>query len=178
MDALIIFTADANAWAIDFRQTINIIQLNAQLLGNAIPHLLSPALRTNDTLAEIQLICHTTLLDFLCQQQSVRRCSTENTALHILHHLQLLVRITRAHRHSHSPQLLSTSLKADTGSPQAIASCNLDSILVGNSCHSIAAGKHGGPVIYILLGIRNNHWQACSTRGGMYSYHLFLWYCH
>ena len=71
MHAVVIFAADADARAINLRQAVNVVQLNAQLAGNTVTHLLPPALGADDALFQINIITDAAFLDFLCQQQGV-----------------------------------------------------------------------------------------------------------
>ncbi len=72
-----------------------------------------------------------------------------------------------AYRHGHGTKSLAPQLKSNTGSPESIANCDLHTIILGKICHLIAAGKHVGPVVYVLLGIAKHLTFSSGARGGV-----------
>ena len=50
--ARIVFAVDADARAVDLRQAVDIVQLDAQTLADALAHLLAPALGADDALLQ------------------------------------------------------------------------------------------------------------------------------
>ena len=150
--------------SVNFGQSVDVVQLDAKLGGNAVTHFLAPALRTDDAFFQVDLVFDATLADFLRQQQSIGGCGAQHRGLQIHHHLQLLFRVARPHGNRHSAQLLAAVLEADAGSPQSVAWCDLHPVLVGHAGKLIAPLEHLAPVIHIFGGIRDDH--RCARGAG------------
>ena len=158
---LALAAVDADAGAVDFGQAIDIIELDSQDTADTFAHGLAPALASDDALFEHDLVPDTALFNLLCQKKGIGGCGAEDGGLHVLHHLDLLVGISGAHRDGHGAQLLTAVLEADAGSPQTIAGRDLDAVFVGDARHFVAALEHLAPVIDVLGGVRNNDGKAC-----------------
>ena len=164
VDAVVRVAADADARAVDFRQSVDVVGVDAELLADGPPHLLAPALRADDALAQVNLVLDAALLDLLGQQQCIGARRTEDRALHVHHHLELLLRVARAHRHGHSAELLAAGLEADAGRPESIARRDLHAVAIRHACHRVAARKLRGPVLDILGRIRDDDGLARRAR--------------
>ena len=76
-----------NAWTAGFRQAVDIVGPNAQLILNILPHLLAPCLRAEDTCFQFNLIPQSALMDALRQKRRIRRGTAQNGCLQIHHKL-------------------------------------------------------------------------------------------
>ena len=159
----VILAVDADAGSVDFSQSVNIIQLNAQLCGNALAHLLAPALGSDNALFEVDLVRDAALLDLFRQKKSVGRRRAQNCGLKVHHHLQLLVGVAGSHGDRHRAEFLTAVLEADTCSPQAVSGRDMNAVLFGDSGKLIAALEHLAPVVDVLGGIGNDDGHSCCT---------------
>ena len=165
---------DANARAVDLGQAVDVVELDAELIGDAPAHLLSPALGADDALAQLDLIANAALGNLLGQQQRIRTRSAQNRAFKVLHHLELLFRVARPHGDGHSAQTLAAGLEADAGGPQAVARRDLDAVLGRHSGILIAARELDGPVLDVLFRIRNDDRGPRRATGGVDADDLLL----
>ena len=171
-------TADADARAVDLRQAVDVVGIDAEFLADGLAHLLAPALRADDALAQVDLVLDAALLDLLGQEQGIGARRTEDCALHVHHHLQLLLRIAGAHRHGHGAELLAAGLEADTRRPEAVARRDLHTVAVRDTCHRIAARELCGPVLDILRRIRDDDGLPRRARRGVHAHDLLLRHAH
>jgi len=167
-------TADSDSRSIDFRQTIDVIEFNSKFFRDAPAHFFTPAFRTNDSFLQMDLVFDSSFLDFFCKKQGVRGSRTENGCLHIHHHLKLFVCVSGSHRNDHSAQFFSAGLKTDSGSPQSVSGCDLDTVQICKTGQFIAALKHDCPVVYIFLSIWNDDRQSGGTGRRVDSDNLFF----
>ena len=167
MHAMMLFAGDADARAVDLGQAIDIEDLDAQLVGDALAHLLTPTLGADDALAQVKLIAQAALLDLLGKQQRIAGRARDDGGMQVLHHLQLLFGIAGAHRDGHGAQALAAQLEADAGSPQAITRGNLDAVGVRDARRLVAAREHGGPIVDILLRVGDDDRGARGARGAV-----------
>ena len=178
VNAVMRVAADADARPVDLREPVDIVRLDAELLLDGTAHLLTPALRADDALAQVDAILDAARLDGLGEQQRIGTRRAEHRALHVHHHLQLLLRIARPHRHRHRAEPLAARLEADARRPEPVARCDLHAVAVRYARHLIAARELDGPVLDILRRIRNDDRLARRARGGMDAHDLLLGHAH
>ena len=174
MDAAIVIAAHAHARAIDLGEAVDVVELDAQLVGDALAHLLAPALGTNEALGEGELVTDALLGDTLGQKQGVRRGGAQDGGLQVLHHAQLLLGVARAHGDGHGAHALGTELEADTCGPQAITRRDVDAVFTRAADGTVAAGEHLGPVVNVLLGVRDDDRGAGRARRGVDANDFFV----
>ena len=162
-----LFAGDADARAVDLGQTVDVEDLDAKLVGNALAHLLAPALGADDALAQVKLVAQAALLDLLGKQQRIAGRARDNGGAQILHHLQLLFGVAGAHGNGHGAQALAAQLEADAGSPQAVARGYLDAVGVRDARRLVAACEHGGPIVDVLLRVGDDDRGARGARGAV-----------
>ena len=63
--AAFVITAHSDTRTVNFRQAVNIVKLDAKLVGNAAAHFFAPALRADHALSQMDLILNAALGDFL-----------------------------------------------------------------------------------------------------------------
>ena len=151
---------NGNSRPVHLRKAVNVEQIHSQLSRYPVPHLLAPALGTNNTLFQMDALSNASLGNLLSQQKSIGGRGAQDRGLHIHHHAQLLIRVAGSHGNGHRAQTLRSQLETDSGFPQTITRRNLDTVQVCDARHLIAARKHQSPVIHILLGIGND--DRCS----------------
>ena len=167
MHALMLFAGDTDARAVNLGQTVDVEDLDTQLVGDALTHLLAPALGADDALAQVELVAQSALLDFLGKQQRIAGRARDDGGAQVLHHLQLLFSVTGTHGDGHGAQALATQLEADAGSPQAITRGNVDTVGVRDARRLVAAREHGGPIVDVLLRVGDDDRRARGARGAM-----------
>ena len=174
MHAIVLVARNANARSIDFGKTVDVEDLDAQLGFNTMAHLFAPTLGTYNALLQSKLVADAALGNCLGKEQSIGGSGAQNSRLQVFHHAQLLFGVAWTQRNRHSAQLFSTKLEADASRPQAIARRNVNAVFVGDTHRFVAARKHRGPVINILLGIGNHHRNTRGARRRMDANDLFL----
>ena len=117
MHAVMLFAGDADARAVDLGQTVDVEDLDTKFVGDTLTHLLTPALGSDDALAQVELIAQATLLDLLGKQQRIAGRARDDGGMQILHHLQLFFGVAGTHGDGHGAQALTAQLEADAGSP-------------------------------------------------------------
>ena len=117
MHGTIGLAVDADAGTVDLGQAIDVIEFDAELVGDATAHLLAPAFRADDALAQPDLVADATLGYLLGKTQRVRARRAKHRALEVHHHLELLVGVARAHGNCHGAKQLASRLEADAGRP-------------------------------------------------------------
>ena len=162
-----LFTGDADARAVDLGQTVDVEDLDAKLVGDALAHLLAPALGADDALAQVKLVPQAALLDLLGKQQRIAGRARDDGGAQVLHHPQLLFGVAGAHRDGHGAQALAAKLEADAGSPQAVARGDLDAVGVRDARRLVAACEHGGPIVDVLLRVGDDDRGARGARGAV-----------
>ena len=178
MHACVVLAVDADTGSIDLCQSVNIIQFNAELRGDALAHLLAPALRADDALLEMNLISNASLFNLLGQKQRIRRSCTQNSRLQVHHHLKLFVGVAGSHGNGHCAELLTSVLETDSRRPQAVTGRDMNAVLFGNARKLIAALEHLSPVVHVLGGIRDDNRHSCRTGRRVYSHHFILFAGH
>ena len=176
MHAVVLAARNADAGAVNLGQAIDVENLNAELVFDAVTHLFAPTLRANNALAQVELIAQASLRDFLSEQKRIATRARDNRAVQVLHHLQLLLGIARTHGNSHSAQALAAKLEPNARSPQTIARGNLNAILIGNARRAIATREHFGPIGNILCGVRNNDRRARRARRAVDAHNFLVGY--
>ena len=174
MDAAIVIAAHAHARAIDLSEAVDVVELDAQLVGDALAHLLAPALGTNEALREGELVADAFLGNALGQKQGVRRGGAQDGGLQVLHHAQLLLGVARAHGNGHGAHALGTELEADACGPQAITRRDVDAVFARAADGTVAASEHLGPVVNVLLGVRDDDGGAGRARRGVDANDFFV----
>ena len=86
MHAAGVVAADADAGTVYLGQTVNVIQLYPQFVGDPVPHLFTPAFGADDALAQVDPVPDAPLCDFLCQQQRIGGGGAQHGGFHIHHH--------------------------------------------------------------------------------------------
>ncbi len=148
--------ADADTRAVDFGEAVDVVVLHAERVNDALADLLARTLGARDELLELDLVLDAALLDLLGQQERIARSSGQHGGLHVDHELQLLLGVARAHGDGHGAEALATRLEADSRSPQAIARRDLHAVLRRDARKLVAARELDGPVVHVLLGIRDD----------------------
>ena len=169
--AVVLTARNADARAVHLGQTIDV---DAHLVGDAVAHLVTPTLGADHAFAQVKLIAQAALADFLGQQQRIAASAGDNGGVQVLHHLQLLFRVAGAHGDGHGAQTLAAQLEADTGSPQAIARSDLDTVLVRDARRFVAARENGCPVDDVLLRVRDDNRRARGARRAVDAHNLFV----
>ena len=172
MHGAVSLAVDADTGAVDFGQAVDVVQFDAQFVGDATAHLLAPALGADDALAQLDLVADAALLDLFRQKQGVGAGRAQHGGAQVLHHLQLLVGIAGTHGDGHGAQALAAQLEADTRGPQAVAGGDMDAVFGGQARIFVAARELDGPVIDVLLGVGNDHRRAGSAAGRMDAHDL------
>ena len=98
--AVVILTADADAGTVDLGQTVDVVEFDAEFFGDALPHGVAPALGTDDTLLQVDLVLDAPLFDLFREEQRIGGRGTEDGGLHVDHHLELFVGVAGTHRGS------------------------------------------------------------------------------
>ena len=160
--------------AVDLRQTVDVVDLDAQLVLNAVAHLLAPALRSDDALPQVKAVANGALPDLLGQQKRIRARGGENRRLQILHHLQLLLGVAGAHGDGHGSEALRAELEADARRPQSIAGRNVDAVLVGDARHLVATRELNGPVLDVFAGVGDDDGRARRAGGAVDAHDLLI----
>ena len=163
MHVLGLGAVDADARSVDLSQSVDIIELDSEDALNSVAHCLAPALGTDDAFLEMNLVFDSALLDFLRQKKSVGGSGAEDGGLHVHHHLKLLLGIAGTHRNDHSAEFFGTVLETDTGSPETVAGCDVNAVLIGDAGGLIAALEHLAPVVNVFCSVRNDDRKACGA---------------
>src|SRR5574344_1277577 len=71
MNAVAARTVDADTGAVNFRETINIVEFNIEYILDALPHLVAPAFRTDDSFFQTEFIADASFLDFFSKQKRI-----------------------------------------------------------------------------------------------------------
>ena len=174
MHALIVIATNADAGAVHFGQAVDVVNLNAQFILDALAHLLAPTLGTDDALLQGDLVVDAAGLDFLGQKQGIRRGCSQDGGLHVAHELQLLFGVARTHGDGHRTNAFGARLEADARGPQTVAWGDLDTVLVGDARHFVAAREQGCPVVNVLLGVGDDDGRTRGARAGMDADDLFF----
>ena len=154
---------DSDARSVDLSQSVNIVKLDSEDALNSVAHCLTPTLRADDAFFKMNLVLDSALLDLLSQKESIRGSGAEDCGLHVHHHLELLLGIAGSHRNDHSAEFFSTVLETDTGSPETVAGCDMNAILIGDAGGLIAALEHLAPVVNVFCSVRNDDRKACGA---------------
>ena len=165
--AVVGVAGNADARAVHLGEAVNVVNLDAQLVLNAVAHLLAPALGADDALLQVNLVAQVALGDLLGEKQRVGAGGADDRGLQILHHLQLLLGVARPHGNGHGAQALGAQLETDAGRPQAVARGDLDAVERGDARHLVAAGELRGPVDDVLLGVGDDNRRARGARGAV-----------
>ena len=158
--AVVRVARDADAGAVHLGQAVDVVDLHAQLAGNARAHFVAPALGADDALAQAELVADAALGDFLSQQERVGTGGAEHGGLQILHHAQLFLGVAGAHGNGHGTQVLGAQLKADARRPQAVTGGDLDAIGIRDARGLVTAGELDSPVRHVLLRVRHDDRRA------------------
>ena len=169
---------DGDAGAVHLGEAVDVVQVHAQFIGDALAHLVAPALGADHALSQAYLIPDPPLRNLLGQQQGVGGGGAEHRGFHVHHHPQLFVRISRPHGNRHGPQAFRAQLEADACGPQAVSGGDLDAVHVGDSGHLVAALEHEGPVVHVLLGVGTDHRSAGGAGRGVDAHDLLLGFGH
>ena len=161
----VILAADADAGAVDLGQAVDVVEFDAEFFGDALSHGVAPALGTDDTLLQVDLVLDAALLDLLGEEQRVGGCGAEDGGLHVDHHLELFVGVAGTHRDAHGAEFFRTGLEADAGGPETVTGSDVDAVLVRDAGHLVAAGEHGGPVIDVFASVGDDDRKAGGARG-------------
>ena len=167
MHAVMLFAGDADARAVDLGQTVDVEDLDAKLVGDALAHLLAPALGADDALAQVELITQAALLDLLGKQQRIAGRARDDGGMQILHHLQLFFGVAGTHGDGHGAQALTAQLEADAGSPQTVTRGDLNAVGVRDARRLVAAREHRGPIVDVLLRVGDDDRGARGARGAV-----------
>ena len=66
--AMMLFAGDADTRAVDLGQAVDVEDLDAQFVGDALTHLLAPTLGADNALAQVKFIAQAALLNLLGKQ--------------------------------------------------------------------------------------------------------------
>ena len=164
MHVLGIRAVNTDTRSVDFRQSVDIVQLDAENSLDTLTHCFAPSLGTDDTLFQVDFIPDTAPLDLLSEEQSIGGCGAEDCGLQVHHHLQLLLCVAGSHRNRHRAELLAAVLETDARGPETVARSDVDAVLVRDARCLIAALEHLAPVVDILGCIRDDDREACGAR--------------
>ena len=157
-------TGNADARAVNLGQAVDIEDFDAQLVRDAVTHLLAPALGADDALLQVELVTQAALGDFLGEQKRVARRAGDDRGMQVLHHLKLLLSVAGTHRDRHGAQALAAKLEADACGPQAVTWGNLDTVEIGDARSSVAALKLDCPIGHVLGGVGDDDRRARRAR--------------
>ena len=170
----VVLAVDGDAGAVYFGESVDIVKLHAEFVGDAVSHLFAPAFGTDHTFFQADLVFYTALFDLFGQEQSVGRGGAENGGLHIFHETDLFIGVAGAHGHGHGAQLFRAQLEADAGGPEAVAGSDLNAVFIGDAGDFVTASEQLRPVVHILLGVRDDHRCAGGAAGRMDTDDLFF----
>ena len=164
----------AHAGAVDLGEAVDVVELHAELAGDALAHLLAPALAADEALGEGELVADALLGDALGKQKGVARGGAQHRGLQVDHHAQLLFGVARAHGDGHGAKALGAELEADARGPQAVAGRDVDAVELGAADRLVAAGEHLGPVVDVLLGVGDDDGCAGGAARGVDAHDLLV----
>ena len=101
MHTVVSLAGDADARAVNLGQAIDIEDFDAQLVRDAVAHLLAPALGTDNALLQVELVAQAARGYFLGEQKCVARRAGDDRGMQVLHHLKLLLGVAGTHRDRH-----------------------------------------------------------------------------
>ena len=174
MHAMTMLAVDADAGAVHLGEAVDVVVLDSEPVDDALTNLLARTLRTRNELLELDLVLDAALFNFLGNQQRIARSSGEHRGFHVDHELQLLFGIARTHGDSHGAQKLATSLEADASRPQAVTRRNLNAIGRRHPSVLVATRELDGPVLDVLLGVRDDDRRTGRARRGVDADDLLL----
>ena len=172
--AVMLVARYADARAVHLGQAVDVVDLHAQLAGDALAHLVAPPLAADDALAQADAVADAALGDLLGQQQRVGAGGAQHGGFEVLHHAQLLLGIARPHGDSHGAQALGAQLEADARRPQAVAGGDMDAVAVRDARRLVAACELDGPVGDVLLRVGDDDRRARGAAGAVDAHDLLV----
>ena len=174
MHAGVVLAVDADAGTVDLGQAVDVVEFDAEFFGDAFAHRLAPALGTDDTFLQVDLVLDAALFDLLGEEQGIGGCGAEDGGLHVDHHLELFVGVAGTHGDGHGAEFFRACLEADARGPQTVTGSDVDAVFLRDAGGLIAAGEHGGPVIHVFCRVGDDDRKAGGARGGVDADDVFL----
>ena len=142
-----------DARAVDFRQPVDVEELYAERLVDALAYLVAPALGAEDSALEVNLVAHSALVHLFGDDERVGRRAAEHRRVEVAHELKLAVGVARAGRYDHRAEALRSGLEAEASGPEAEARRYLHAVLGRDACELVTAFEHDGPVLDVLRAV-------------------------
>ena len=163
----VVLAVDADAGTVDLGEAVDVVEFDAEFFRDALSHGFAPALGTDDTFLQVDLVLDAALFDLLGEEQGIGGRGAEDGGLHVDHHLELFVGVAGAHGDGHGAEFLRTGLETDAGGPETVAGRDVDAVFARDAGGLVAAGEHGGPVIDVFAGVGDDDRKAGGARGGV-----------